>query len=83
MNFTHNYYIKARYVIFNTLLSISNHKNLIIIHYATYTYPEVAQVGYNKFQLKQLGIAYDTFKANFSHNERDLFKSNDNLYKIN
>lgn len=82
MNFTHNSDIQARYVIFNALLFGSKDKNKIILPYATYTHPEVAQVGYNEVQLKKQGIAYDTYSADFSHNDRALCESNDGLYKI-
>jgi pyruvate/2-oxoglutarate dehydrogenase complex dihydrolipoamide dehydrogenase (E3) component len=45
--FTHNSDIQARYVIYNALLFSSKDYTKIILPYATYTSPEVAQVGYN------------------------------------
>ena len=57
-------------------------KNDIILPYATYTTPEVAQVGYNETQLKNLNIEYDTYKEDFHHNDRALTDSVDGFFKI-
>ena len=80
--FTHNSDITARLVIRNALFFGSMNKNDIILPYATYTTPEVAQVGYNETQLKQKKIEYDTYKESFSHNDRALTDSVNGFYKI-
>lgn len=70
-------------VVQNALLKKKESTNSIILPWATYTDPEMAQVGKNEVQLQKEGIEYDTYTKFFDKCDRAICESKNGIYKIN
>ena len=67
--FTHNSDIMARLVVKNSILEENHKYSDVILPWCTYTDPEIGHVGYYPWEMDELGIEYDTYKSDFSHND--------------
>ena len=70
--FTHAADFMARNVIRNALFAGRAKTSSLIIPWATYTEPEVAQVGYHEASARSAGVEIDTFTQEFSGVDRAI-----------
>lgn len=73
--FTHAADFMARMVIRNALFLGREKMSSLLIPYATFTSPEIASVGLYESDLKERGIAFNTFEKHFSDNDRAICDS--------
>eukprot|EP00172_Hildenbrandia_rubra_P002176 Plantae.Rhodophyta-Hildenbrandia_rubra.ctg2864.p1 GENE.Plantae.Rhodophyta-Hildenbrandia_rubra.ctg2864~~Plantae.Rhodophyta-Hildenbrandia_rubra.ctg2864.p1 ORF type:complete len:680 (-),score=129.13 Plantae.Rhodophyta-Hildenbrandia_rubra.ctg2864:2099-4138(-) len=77
--FTHAADAMARMVIRNALFFGKEKMSSLLIPWATYTEPELAHVGLYESDLKEKGIAYQTYEKHFSDNDRAICEGGESL----
>lgn len=60
----------ARIVVKNSLLKEENKYSDIILPWCTFTDPEIGHVGKYNYELEEQKIEYDTYRSDYSHNDR-------------
>lgn len=68
--FTHNADAQARIVVRNALFAPTASTRTLAVPQCTYTDPEVAQVGKTQAQLTEEGVAFDSWRLEFSELDR-------------